>query len=52
MKLKMNFKYFQIQKWMLPAGRTEKVDQKMGFFPELSSLNCQKKGIFQFFAEI
>ena len=28
----MNFKYFQIQKWMLQAGRTEKVDEKMGSF--------------------
>ena len=26
----MNFKYFQIQKWMLQAGRAEKVDEKMG----------------------
>ena len=26
----MNFKYFQIQKWMLQAGRAEKVDEKNG----------------------
>ena len=25
----MNFKYFQIQKWMLKAGRAEKVDVKV-----------------------
>ena len=30
MNLKMNFKYFQIQKWMLQAGRAEKVDEKNG----------------------
>ena len=24
----MNFKYFQIQEWMLQAGRAEKVDEK------------------------
>ena len=30
----MNFKDFQIQKWMLQAGkgRAEKVDKKMGLF--------------------
>ena len=28
----MNFKYFQIQKWMLQAGRAEKLDEKMGSF--------------------
>ena len=26
----MNFKYFQIQKWMLQIGRAEKVDEKNG----------------------
>ena len=30
MNMKMNFKYFQIQKWMLQTGRTEKVDEKNG----------------------
>ena len=30
--LKMNFKYFQIQKWILQAGRAEKVDEKMVSF--------------------
>ena len=30
MNLKMNFKYFQIQKWMLQAGRAEKIDEKNG----------------------
>ena len=28
--MKMNFDYFQIQKWMLQTARTEKVDDKMG----------------------
>ena len=28
----MCFKYFQIQNWMLQAGRAEKVDKKMGSF--------------------
>ena len=32
MNLKINFKYFQIPKWMLQAGRAEKVDEKMGLF--------------------
>ena len=31
MNLKINFKYFQIQK-LLQAGRAEKVDEKMGSF--------------------
>ena len=26
----MNFKYFQIQKWKLQAGRVEKEDKKWG----------------------
>ena len=26
----MNFKYFQIQKWMLQTGRVEKVDEENG----------------------
>ena len=30
MNLKMNFKYFQIQKWMLQADRAEKIDEKWG----------------------
>ena len=30
MNLKMNSKYFQIQKWMLQAGRAEKIDEKNG----------------------
>ena len=30
MNLKMNFKYFQIQKWSLQAGTAEKVDEKNG----------------------
>ena len=53
MKLKMNFKYFQIQNWMLQAGKTGKVYEKMGSFlqfsfsfPALWSLNCRKKCIF------
>ena len=28
MNLKMNFKYFQIQKWILQVGKAEKVDEK------------------------
>ena len=31
-EIENNFKYFQIQKWMLQAGRAEKVDEKMGSF--------------------
>ena len=27
----MNFKYFQIHKWILQAGRAEKVDEKKWF---------------------
>ena len=30
--MKMNFEYFQIQKWMLKTVRAEKVDEKMGPF--------------------
>ena len=29
--MKMNFDYFQTQKWMLQTVRTEKVDAKNGF---------------------
>ena len=28
-KMKMNFKYFQIEKWMLQTVREEKVDKKL-----------------------
>ena len=51
--MKMNFEYFQIQKWVLQRVRSEKVDEKMGPFlsfpctlPELRSLNCLNKYIF------
>ena len=30
--MKMNFDYFQIQKWMLQTVRAEKVDEKMKSF--------------------
>ena len=30
--MKMNFDYFQIQKWMLQTVRAEKVDDKKGVF--------------------
>ena len=30
--MKMNFDYFQIQKWMLQTVRVEKIDEKMGSF--------------------
>ena len=30
--MKMNFEYFQIQKWMLQTVRGEKVEEKMGSF--------------------
>ena len=30
MNLKMNFEYFQIQKWMLQEGRAEKLDENNG----------------------
>ena len=32
MHLKMSFKYLQVQKRMLQAGRAEKEDEKMGSF--------------------
>ena len=46
--MKMNFEYFQIQKWMLQTGIAEKVDEKNGviclvsMFPSLlfSSILC------------
>ena len=38
--MKMDFDYFQIQKWMLQTVRAEKVDEKMG---HLSSFNVSKK---------
>ena len=51
--MKMNFEYFQIQKWILQTVRSEKVDNKMWSFfslqcslPELWSLNFLKKCIF------
>ena len=54
--IKMNFGYFQIQKWMLQTVRAEKVDEKMGsfvyftcFLLELCSANCPKKSIFYTF---
>ena len=31
-QMKMKFKYFQIQKWMLETVRAEKGDEKMGLF--------------------
>ena len=31
-QMKMNFDYFQIQKWMLQTVRAEEVDEKMGSF--------------------
>ena len=30
MNLRVNFKYFEIQKWMLQTGRAEKLDEKSG----------------------
>ena len=30
--MKMNFDYFQIQKWMSQTVRVDKVDEKMGSF--------------------
>ena len=30
--MKMNFEYFQIQKWMLQTVRVEKKDEQMGSF--------------------
>ena len=35
--MKMNFEYFQIQKWMLQTVRAEKVDEKMSSLSSLSS---------------
>ena len=50
--MKINFDYFQIQKWMLQKV-SRKIRWKMGsfvkfscFLSELWSLNCQKKDIF------
>ena len=30
--MKMNFEYFQIQKWILQTVRSEKADERMGSF--------------------
>ena len=50
---KINFDYFQIQKWMLQTVRAEKLDEKNGviylvcMFPfELWSLNFPKSAFF------
>ena len=49
----MNFQYFQIQKWMLQAGRAERVDEKNGVicvvfkFPSrVMTFKLSKKCIF------
>ena len=60
MNLKMNLKYFQIQKWMLQADRAEKVDEKNGvicvvfMFPSwVMILELSKKvHFFQFCADL
>ena len=51
--MKMNFDYFQIQKWMLQTVRAEKVDEKNGviclvsMFPSwVMVFKLSKKGIF------
>ena len=36
--MKMNFEYFQIQKWMLQTVRAEKVDEKDGVICIVSML--------------
>ena len=51
--MKMNFEYFQVQKWMLQTARALRVDEKMGSFVQfpcsllqLWSLICLKKWTF------
>ena len=50
--MKMNFEYFQIQKWILQTVRSEKGDEKNGvicqvsMLPELWPLNCLKSAFF------
>ena len=51
--MKINFEYFQTQKWMLQTVRTEAVDEKNGviclvsMFPSwIMVFNCLKKFIF------
>ena len=53
--MKMNFEYFQIQKWMLQTVRLAKKDEKNGviclvsmFFLWVMVLKLSKKGIFFF----
>ena len=41
--MKMNFEYFQIQKWLLQTIRSKEVDEKSGV---IWPLNCLKKHIF------
>ena len=58
--MKMNFDYFQIQKWMLQTVRAEKVDEKNGviclvsMFPSwVMVFKLSKKGHFlQFCADL
>ena len=51
--MKINFYYFQIDKWMLQTVGAEKVDGKNGvvflnpcFLSELRSFNCSKSPFF------
>ena len=59
--MKMNFEYFQIQKWILQTASTEKVDEKNGviypvfMFPSWDVVHKLSKKLiffFQFYADI
>ena len=39
-QIKMNFEYFQIQRWMLQRDRAEKVDEKNGIICLVSMFPC------------
>ena len=55
--IELNFESLDMQKWNIPTGRAQKVDNKMGYFvllsclfPELWSLKLQKWFNFCIFA--
>ena len=49
--MKMNFEYFQTQKWILQLDRKKQMIMVM-VFPELWSLNCLKNVFLQFCADL
>ena len=54
--MKMNFEYFQIQKWILQTASTEKVDEKNGviypvfMFPSWDVVRKLSKKLIIFFS--